>query len=186
MKRIRLFLEIVIKMLILNKQRTILSVLGILCGIAMLVSVNNIARSTMKNTRELLENFGSELIVVEPAKVRVVSKGRTDYVPALKLNFKDTEIMEDNLIHAKHIVPVVTMPSSAIYLGKSTRTTITAASKDLFSMRKLNLLDGRLFTRQEVEVGERKCILGYSVYKALFDEEKAFGQNIMINNVFLK
>ena len=186
MKRIKLFLEIVIKMLILNKQRTILSVLGILCGIAMLVSVSNIARSTMKNTRELLENFGSELIVVEPAKIRVVSKGKTNYVPALKLNFKDTEIMENNLIHAKHIVPVVTMPSSAIYLGKSTGTTITAASKDLFSMRKLNLLEGRLFTNQEAEVGERKCILGYSVYKALFDEEKAFGQNITINNVFFE
>jgi len=62
--------ELVIKMLLVHKQRTILSILGILFGIAMLVSVNNISRSTMKNTKELLENFGSELIVVEPAKVR--------------------------------------------------------------------------------------------------------------------
>ena len=186
MKRIKLFLEIVVKMLVLNKQRTILSVLGILCGIAMLVSVNNIASSTMKNTRELLENFGSELIVAEPAKVRVVSKGRTDYIPALKLNFKDAEIMENNLIHAKRIVPVVNMPSKAAYLGKSTKTTVTAALEDLFSIRKLSLLDGRLFNKEELEVGERKCILGYSVYKALFDGKKAFGKNIMMEDVFFE
>lgn len=186
MKRIRLFLAIVIKMLILHKQRTILSVLGILCGIAMLVSVNNISRSTMKNTRELLENFGSELIVVEPAKIRVVGKDTTNYAPALKLNFNDAEIMENNLIHAKHIVPVVNMPSSAIYRGKSTQTTITAASKDIFQMRKLTLLEGRLFRGAEMEIGERKCILGYSVYKALFDGESAFGKNIVIQNVFFE
>jgi putative ABC transport system permease protein len=140
----------------------------------------------MKNTRELLEKFGPELIVVEPAKVRVVGKGQTNYVPTLKLNFKDVELMKKNLIHAKHIVPVVNMGSAAIYMGKSTGTTITAATKDIFEMRKLNLLEGRLFTKDEEEVGERKCILGYSVYKALFDKVKAYGQNIMMQNVFFE
>jgi putative ABC transport system permease protein len=186
MKKIKLFVELVIKMLLVHKQRTILSILGILFGIAMLVSVNNISRSTMKNTKELLENFGSELIVVEPAKVRVVGKGQTNYVPTLKLNFKDVELMKKNLIYAKHIVPVVNMGSSAIYMGKSTNTTITAATKDIFGMRKLNLLEGRIFTDREAEVGDRKCILGYSVYKALFENERAYGQNIMMQNVFFE
>lgn len=186
MKKFRLFLEIVIKMLLVHKQRTILSILGILFGIALLVSVNNISRSTMKNTKDLLEEFGSELIVVEPAKMRVVSKGKTDYIPTLKLNFKDVELMEKNLMHAKHIVPVVNMGASAIYMGKATGTTITAATRDIFDMRKLSLSEGRLFSDEESEVGERKCILGYSVYKALFEDKKAYGQNIMIQNVLFE
>ena len=186
MKKFRLFLEIVIKMLLVHKQRTILSILGILFGIALLVSVNNISRSTMKNTKDLLEKFGSELIVVEPAKMRVVSKGKTDYIPTLKLNFKDVELMEKNLMHAKHIVPVVNMGASAIYMGKATGTTITAATRDIFDMRKLSLSEGRLFSDEESEVGERKCILGYSVYKALFEDKKAYGQNIMIQNVLFE
>ena len=186
MKKFRLFLEIVIKMLLVHKQRTILSILGILFGIALLVSVNNISRSTMKNTKDLLEEFGSELIVVEPAKMRVVSKGKTDYIPTLKLNFKDVELMEKNLMHAKHIVPVVNMGAAAIYMGKATGTTITAATKDIFDMRKLSLSEGRLFSDEESEVGERKCILGYSVYKALFEDKKAYGQNIMIQNVLFE
>ena len=173
-------------MLLVHKQRTILSILGILFGIALLVSVNNISRSTMKNTKDLLEKFGSELIVVEPAKMRVVSKGKTDYIPTLKLNFKDVELMEKNLMHAKHIVPVVNMGASAIYMGKATGTTITAATKDIFDMRKLSLSEGRLFSDEESEVGERKCILGYSVYKALFEDKKAYGQNIMIQNVLFE
>lgn len=186
MRKLKLFLEIVLKMLIVHKQRTILSILGILFGIAMLVSVNNISRSTMKNTRELLEKFGSELIVVEPAKVRVVGKGKTEYVPTLKLNFKDVDLMKKNLMYAKHIVPVVNMGTTAVYMGKSTNTTITAATTDIFSMRKLELLEGRLFSQKEEDVGERKCILGYSVYKALFDNKRAFGQNIMIQDVFFE
>jgi putative ABC transport system permease protein len=186
LRKLKLFLEIVLKMLIVHKQRTILSILGILFGIAMLVSVNNISRSTMKNTRELLEKFGSELIVVEPAKVRVVGKGKTEYVPTLKLNFKDVDLMKKNLMYAKHIVPVVNMGTTAVYMGKSTNTTITAATTDIFSMRKLELLEGRLFSQKEEDVGERKCILGYSVYKALFDNKRAFGQNIMIQDVFFE
>ncbi|MDY6821741.1 MAG: ABC transporter permease, partial [Deferribacterota bacterium] len=136
MKRVRLFFEIAIKMLLVHKQRTALSILGVLSGIAMLISVNNISRSTMENTKELLEKFGPELIVVEPAKVRVVGKGKTDYVPTTKLNFRDVELMRNNLIDVKNIVPVVNMGANAVYLGKSTKTTISGATKDIFDMRK--------------------------------------------------
>ncbi|MDY6821803.1 MAG: FtsX-like permease family protein, partial [Deferribacterota bacterium] len=55
-----------------------------------------------------------------------------------------------------------------------------------FDMRKLSLKDGRLFTKKEAEVGSRKCILGNSVYEALFGNERAYGKNILISNVYFE
>ena len=183
MKKVRIFLRSIFQMLLVHKHRTLLSIMGVLFGIASLVAVGHISNATMKNTRNILDKLGPDLIVVEPEKVRVTGYGKNEYVQSQKLHLSDAETMKNSLTSDQEVVPVINMMTDTKYKQISANVLITAASVDIRDLRNLDLEDGRFYTETEDNIGARKCVVGYNVWRTLFVDEKAFGKNLMIQNV---
>ena len=183
MKKVRIFLRSIFQMLLVHKHRTLLSMMGVLFGIASLVAMGHISNATMKNTSLVLHTLGPDLIVVEPGKVRVTGYGKNEYVQSQKLHLSDAETMKNSLTSVQEVVPVINMMMDTKYKRISANVLITAASVDIRDLRNLDLEDGRFYTETEDNIGARKCVIGYNVWRTLFGEEKAFGKNLMIQKV---
>lgn len=183
--KIRYSLQTAIAGLKTNKMRAVLTILGIVIGIAAIMLIMSIGKGAEGLILNELGGMGAETIVIRPGKEPT---GPSDAAQALfsdSLKKRDVEALKNknNVPHLVDIAPVIIVNGSVSYLGETYRPTIFGWSAEMLG-RMLNTVprEGYFFTESDIKQQAPVAVIGSKVKDELFGDSDAVGENIKIKN----
>lgn len=174
-----------------NKARSVLTALGIIFGVAAVISMLAIGRGARQEILDQMKLVGVNNIVVR-AKVEQKNapqsgqgkQERIAFSPGLTL--LDAMAIRHIIPGVLHLSPEVTYETSLIKDGTSLQTRLSGVYPDYFAVFGINLLKGNLFTENQMQSSEPVCIIGHGVKTRLFALQDPIGQWIKCGNVWLR
>ena len=171
--------------LIANKLRALLTMLGIIIGVAAVITLVSVGRGVEGVVLSEFEGLGNNLLFVFPGDagpgqqgpLRSGGGGLTDEdVVALADPLRVPDVLR--------VVPIYERPAIVVNGREDARTTITGTTVEYTAVRNFNPVAGSFFQEQDIAQSARVAVLGQTVYENLFpDGGSPIGENIRINNV---
>ena len=168
-----------------NKVRSMLSMLGILIGVASVIAMLAVGRGAQKAIETRLASLGSNLLMLSPAR-REVGGVRTAAGSVSRLTMDDLKTIAKVNPHVLRVDGNVNGSAQVVYEDQNTNTQVTGAMPTYEAMRAAKPYFGRFFTDQEDEFQARVTLLGQTVVNNLFNKENPVGKIVKINRVSFK
>ena len=162
-----------------NKVRSLLTMLGIIIGVAAVIIMIAISSGTEATISDQITSLGTNLIFVSTAFTRMVPGGNT----SAQLVLSDATAIADNVSGVTSVV-VEQDASETVKAGSASlsSTSITGASPDFLTVRDLTVANGRFFTADDVTNKKKVVVLGSTLATELFGKTDPTGQTILIYN----
>lgn len=167
-----------------NKLRAILTMLGIIIGVAAVITLVSVGEGVQDVVISEFEGLGNNLLFVIPG--RADANQFPGATPRVDLTNDDYLALADplNVPDLVRVAPTYGRPAIVTRGGEETRTTVTGTTPDYTAIRDFYPILGDFFTDHDVTSATRVAVLGQSVYEQLFpDGDLPIGQTIRINNV---
>ena len=180
-------LQLGLQNLMLHRLRTLLTMLGMIFGVAAVVSMLSIGAGARQKVMALIEQMGVHNLIVEAKettewqahqKVRKLSQG---------LTFQDYRVIRDDVgaivagTPRKRMTPSKTLPKS-----QQDPPTIYGVDPVYRKIAGLNVLEGRFFTDNEESLAAPVCVLGAAAKSALFGSADPVGQYVKANETWFR
>jgi putative ABC transport system permease protein len=176
-------LKIAVRALVRNKLRAILTMLGIVIGVASVIAMLAIGEGSKQNIKDQMSSMGTNMIMVMPNFQRRggVNLGSSN---SMALKYSDVTTLRNESVNLSEVSPEVRASGQIIYGNQNTQTTIYGVDEEYLSIRKLEIASGRVFTANEVRSMAKVCILGQTVVDNLFGSGvDPVGATIRIKNL---
>jgi putative ABC transport system permease protein len=176
-------IKIAVRALVRNKLRAILTMLGIIIGVASVIAMLAIGEGSKKNIQDQMSSMGTNLIMIMPNMQQRggVSLGASS---SMVLKMSDVEALRNEATALSEVSPQISANGQVIYGNQNTRTTVYGVSEEYLAIRKLKIESGRIFNSTEVRGMSKVCILGQTVVEDLFGEgSDPVGLSIRIKNL---
>ncbi len=180
------FLHIALDALLRNKTRALLTMLGIIIGVASVIDMLAIGQGSKRSIEKQVSDMGSNLIIITPAMQQRggVQLGNSN---SRSLSLEDADAIAQNCRNISLISPEVRSSGQCIYANKNTPTEIYGVSNQYLGIKKLSVQKGRVFNQKEIRSAAKVCLIGKTVIKNLFgDNVYPIGSVIRFNNIPLK
>ena len=162
-----------------NKVRSLLTMLGIIIGVAAVIIMIAISSGTEATISDQITSLGTNLIFVSTAFTRMGPGMDT----SVQLVLSDATAIADNISEVTSVV-VEQDASETVKAGSVSlsSTSITGASPDFLTVRDLTVANGRFFTAEDVTNKKKVVVLGSTLATELFGTADPTGQTILIYN----
>lgn len=152
-----------------SKFRSFLTALGIIIGIASVITMLAIGQGTKKSIQQNIAQMGTNMIMINPgADMRGGVRQDASSMETLKLT--DYENIKDQCDYISAISPTVNSSGQFIYGNNNTPSTLYGVNQDYLSIRQLSVSDGEVFTDADIKSGAKVCILGQTIVDNLFPD----------------
>ena len=162
-----------------NKLRSFLSMLGVLIGVACVITMLALGRGAREAITEQLSRMGSNLLSIRPGSMKVHG---VESLAATRLTFDDVRAIKE-ITAVKQVGPQVAGQGQLVFGNKNWSTRVIGATPEFASMRNQEPVAGRFFNAAEDQGRQRVVLIGKTVQTALFGNEEPLGQTIKINRV---
>jgi len=176
-------LRIAFKAIILNKTRTLLTMLGIIIGVASVIAMLAIGEGSKESIRTTISAMGSNMITIQPgADSRGPARGSGGDVQTLTLANYETIKAQSDLI--SYITPVVNGSGQIINGSNNWPSSIYGVNPEYLNIKVVGLQSGSMFTDAEVKSASKVAVIGQTVVDNVFpDGQDPVGQMIRFNNI---
>lgn len=159
--------KIALRAIAANKTRSFLTALGIIIGIASVITMLAIGQGTKQSIQSNIAEMGSNMIMISPGADR---RGgvQQDASSMETLKLTDYEALRDECKYIKAISPTVSSSGQFIYGNENTPSSVTGANEDYLEIRQLKVADGEMFTENDIKTSAKVCLLGNTVAENLF------------------
>ena len=162
-------IKIAIRALANNKLRGFLTMLGIIIGVASVITMLAIGQGSKRSIQAQLSEMGSNMIMIHPgADVRGGVRQDASAMETLKL--QDYEDIVDETRFVSAVSPSVNSSGQAIYGANNAPTTVYGISPDYLEIRRYKVEDGDMFTEQDIQTAAKVCVVGKTVVDNLFPD----------------
>ncbi len=171
--------------LVANKLRSLLTMLGIIIGVAAVITLVSVGRGVEGVVTAEFEGLGNNLLFVVPGQVGPDQQGPRRS-GGLGLTMNDANALADPLLvpDVGLVVPEYGRSAQIVRGRHEARTSVTGTSIDYPDIRSFYPAVGSFFTEEDIRNRTRVAVLGQTVYEELFpDGEPPLGETIRINNV---
>jgi putative ABC transport system permease protein len=166
-----------------NKVRSGLTILGIVIGIASVITMVSVGQGAKDSVEASIESIGSNLIVVMPGSQRVggISQGGGS---SQSLTIEDATAIRQGVSEARAVAPSITKRYQVASKGNNTNTQIIGTNADYLIVRSVTIDSGAFFGDQQMKSSAKVAVLGPTTRDDLFGEGvDPIGQTIRINNM---
>jgi putative ABC transport system permease protein len=160
-----------------NLMRSVLTTLGIVIGVAAVVTMVTVGNGATRAVQAQIESLGSNLLVVRPGQRLGPGQGAAG-APPFKL--ADVQAIATQIGGVAAAAPEVRSMVTVVADGGNWSTTVTGTSNDYFTTSNARLASGRRFEDAELSAGGAVCIIGATVRRVLFDGAEPLGQSLRI------
>ena len=167
-----------------NKLRSFLTMLGIVIGVAAVITMVALGRGAQQSVNDRIAALGTTLLTVMPGQARTAGRvaSAADRAP---LTFDDADAI---LSHAQHVLalqPEMSRQVQLQYEDQNTNTTATGTTANYAEVRKFTLAAGHMFGNADDAAKRRVAVLGSQVVEDLgvTMPEVLVGSDIRINSV---
>ena len=160
-------IKIAVRALANNKLRGFLTMLGIIIGVASVITMLAIGQGSKRSIQAQISEMGSNMIMIHPgADVRGGVRQDASAMETLKL--QDYEDIVDETRFVSAVSPSVNSSGQAIYGANNAPTTVYGISPDYLEIRRYKVEDGDMFTEQDIQTAAKVC--GKTVVDNLFPD----------------
>ncbi len=167
-----------------HKLRSSLTILGVVIGVAAVITLMSIGRGTEANIMSRLESLGSNLLFVQPGAT-VVGGVRSAAGSATTLTMEDAAAIAQQVHYTDSVAPFYSTTLQVVAGSQNTRTRITGITPDYQKAFNLQASSGLLITEYQYDSAMRIAVLGPTVKNTLFGSADAVGQSVRIGNMLL-
>src|SRR6516162_1648474 len=162
-----------------NLIRTVLTILGLVVGIAAFICVVGVGKAGSAKVEQQLQKLGDNMIWIE-AGSRATNGVRFGTRETNSLKVEDATAIFREVPGLKRMSPNVDGRVQLVYGTQNWNTTYRGVAPDYFDIRKWELQSGTVFSRDDVEKDIPVCILGQTVAATLFPNEDPVGKSVRV------
>ncbi|MDU2076391.1 MAG: ABC transporter permease [Veillonella sp.] len=167
--------------LIANKLRSLLTMLGIIIGVAAVIALVSIGNGVKQDIENSISSLGSNLLVVLPGAPRTPG-ARSSQGSMKSLKISDYEAIA-KLEGVKAASPMTNGSYVVIYQNKNWTTSVAGVNANFQDVNNWTMTSGRFFSDKNVQNRERVAVVGQTVVKNLFTDEDPVGKEIRVKNI---
>ena len=166
-----------------NKLRSLLTMLGIVIGVAAVIAVVALGTGAQSAVKVRISSLGTTLLTVMPGQQR--GMGGVSFEQSMKLTMDDAAALEERAPSITAVQPEMTSRLQVQYLNQNTNTSIVGTTSNYLPVRKYELQAGRMFTTAEDMGRQRVAVLGPAVLEAfgVNSPEAIVGENVRIRGI---
>ena len=179
-------LKIALKALANNKLRCFLTMLGIIIGVASVITMLAIGQGSKDSIRAQISEMGSNMIMIHPGNMQ---RGgvRQSADDTQTLEVADYEAIRDKARYVTAVSPSVNSGGQLINGNNNYPSTVYGITPDYLDIRKVSVADGEMFTEQDIRSAAKVCLLGQTVIDNLFpDGTNPIGRIVRFGKIPLK
>ena len=167
--------------LIANKMRSILTMLGIIIGVAAVIALVSIGNGVKQDIQNSISSLGSNLLMVMPGAPR--TPGVRPTAGSMKsLKVADYEAIA-KLDGVKAVSPMTNGAYVVIYQNKNWTTSVSGVNANYLDVNNWTMKSGRFLSNKNIQNRERVAVVGKTVVKNLFGDENPVGAEIRVKNI---
>ncbi len=175
-------LLIAFRALRVNKMRALLTMLGIIIGIAAVIAMVAIGSGASKMISDQIASIGSNLLLVIPGSVTSGGmRSGTGGTPTL--TFDDAKAIKAECPSVGEVAPTVRGSAQVVYGNQNWSTIVMGATPEMLTVRDWPLTAGRNFTSSDVDGATKTCLIGQTVAENLFSSTDPVGKIIRIKKI---
>ncbi len=176
-------LKIALKALNNNKLRCFLTMLGIIIGVASVITMLAIGQGSKNSIKAQISEMGSNMIMIHPGNMqRGGVRQSADDMQTLQVEDYQTILEQAKYISA--VSPSVNSAGQFINGNNNYPSTIYGITPDYLDIRKVKIQDGIMFSEQDIKSAAKVCLLGKTVIDNLFPNgEDPVGRIVRFNKI---
>lgn len=175
--------KIALRAIAANKMRSFLTALGIIIGIAAVITMLAIGQGSKASIKANIAEMGSNMIMISPG-TDMRGGVRQDASSMETLKQADYQSIKEECNYISAISPTVNSSGQWIYGNNNTQSSIYGVNQDYLSIRQLKVADGEMFTDTDIKAAAKVCILGQTVVDYLFpDGSDPIGKVVRFNSI---
>lgn len=181
--RIVNLLKIAYRSLNKNKLRVLLTMLGIIIGVASVIAMLAIGQGSKENIQASVASLGTNSVMIYPGSSTQggVRMGAGSYST---LTVKDADAIAAKCEYVTNVSPVVQRSSQVIAGNRNWHTMVVGGRDKYFAIRNLTVTRGNIFTANDERTAAKVCIIGLTVSDNLFGAgADPIGKFIRINSI---
>lgn len=176
-------LKIALKALNNNKLRCFLTMLGIIIGVASVITMLAIGQGSKNSIKAQISEMGSNMIMIHPGNMqRGGVRQSADDMQTLKI--PDYEALRDETSYISAVSPMVNSSGQFINGNNNYPSSLYGITPDYMEIRKVSVADGEMFDEADIKSAAKVCLLGKTVVDNLFpDGSNPIGRVVRFNKI---
>jgi putative ABC transport system permease protein len=179
MKKITNFISTIWIGISTHKLRSFLTMLGIVIGVASVITLMSIGKGATASILESIESIGSNLITISPGSVtfRGFSGGSSQ-----TLTYEDAEAIADQIDYVESVAPYYSTRTQVIYGNANANVQVYGVTPEYADVMNLDLEQGVFFSQYDYDRGSKVAVIGSNVEDTLFENVVPIGENVRIED----
>lgn len=176
---------IAIRALRRNKMRSLLTALGIIIGVSAVITMVSIGAGARSEVEAQVSRLGQNVILVFPG-ARTLGGVSIGGGTANTLTVEDAAAIRDEIPEVIAASPEVRSQRQVAWGNRNWFTRIYGQSEDYLAIRQWPLVDGRMFSEEDVVRGNKVAVVGQTIVEELFEGADPLGQTIRVRGLPLE
>jgi putative ABC transport system permease protein len=173
-------IRIAFRALTANKMRSVLTMLGIIIGVAAVVALLSIGQGATASITSQVEGLGSNLVSVFPGRLFNRGEGGSENA---RLFYSDYQAIAANGVNMSQIAPIYQTLATIKYNDKNTQLSVAGVTPEYAAVRAYTLANGRFINRADNNQNAQVVVLGSQTASDLFGNLNPVGQRLRINGI---
>ncbi|MCF0160778.1 MAG: ABC transporter permease [Bacteroidaceae bacterium] len=176
-------IKIAVRAIAQNAFRSFLSMLGIIIGVAAVITMMAIGQGSKDSIRETISSMGTNIIMIRPGG-GMFGGVRMDPSEMQTLKLEDYQAILKNKQYVTYVSPEVTASGQVVYGSNNTSSTVYGESAEYLDINQRTVSDGDMFTEEDIKKGSKVCVVGKTIVDELFPNgENPIGKTIRFKSI---
>lgn len=176
-------LKIALRALTNNKLRAFLTMLGIIIGVASVITMLAIGQGSKRSIQAQISEMGSNMIMIHPGG-EMRGGVRQDPSEMQTLKLENYQTLSEECTYLSAISPQVSSSGQLIHGANNYPSSVNGVSTDYLKIRQLTVEQGDMFTEADIKTSAKVCVIGKTIVDNLFpDGESPIGKIIRFNKI---
>lgn len=180
--RIKESIHIARRSLMGNKMRSLLTMLGVIIGVAAIIAMISIGNGAKSDISERIKSLGTNVLRIRPGSQRF-GMVRFGMGSVMTLKYEDVEVIREKSKYIDYVEPEVSRQAQVKFGNKNDNIEIIGTTPEYQHIQNAHVVKGDFFTNDDVLYREKVCVVGQTVVNNLFQSVNPVGQKIKINNL---
>jgi putative ABC transport system permease protein len=168
-----------------HKLRSILTMLGIVIGVASVITLMSVGRGTEAQILSSIQNMGANLITISPGSVTAAGV-RSAGGSSRTLTMEDAVAISQQISNISAMSPSYGSNLQLVVGSKNTNSQVTGVTPDYFQVTNLSIASGATFTQQDYDDGSKYAVLGSNIATTLFPAVDPVGQEFRMGAIIVR
>ena len=175
--------RIALRALRVHKLRSLLTMLGIIIGVGAVVAMLSVGQGATMQVQQRIASLGSNVLQVFPGSATTGGARGGAGSNTRSLTLDDANAIGPACPDVVAVAPIVSRGAQVVYGNQNWFTSVTGTTPSYLEVRSWDIVQGNMFTDDDVNAGTKVCVLGQTIVDNLFAFEDPVGALVRIRNV---